>query len=338
MAEKRGDRFNIGQGLSINEAIAHLQGNWETARDFSDRGLAVDHRDARHVSNRAILEYELGDFDQGDTYLDRLVETMRLSPPAPTLEYSITSLAIGVAGRITGAARQFDIAEAAADTVLSSPSALFDAQLARIGLALIAVERGDVASAREQYDALRSWRITMTGMGHVCGHRVLGLLARTMGRMDDAVAHFEESLAFCRKAGAQPELAWTSYDCADALLRRNEPADHSRAMSLIDQALSISTELGMRPLVEKVIALKEEAERQDVAVNVPAYPAGLTEREVEVLRLVASGRSNAEIAGELVLSIRTVERHISNIYGKTGSGGRADATAFAFTRGLIPSS
>ncbi len=69
----------------------------------------------------------------------------------------------------------------------------------------------------------------------------------------------------------------------------------------------------------------------------PAYPAGLTEREVEVLRLVASGRSNAEIAGKLVLSIRTVERHISNIYGKTGSGGRVDATAFAFTSGLMSS-
>ena len=54
-----------------------------------------------------------------------------------------------------------------------------------------------------------------------------------------------------------------------------------------------------------------------------------------MLRLVASPKSNAEIAGELLLSIRTVERHISNIYGRTSSGGRADATAFAFTSGLM---
>ena len=56
-----------------------------------------------------------------------------------------------------------------------------------------------------------------------------------------------------------------------------------------------------------------------------------------MLRLVASGKSNAYIADELVLSIRTVERHISNIYKKTGSGGRVDATAFAFTSGLMSS-
>lgn len=69
----------------------------------------------------------------------------------------------------------------------------------------------------------------------------------------------------------------------------------------------------------------------------PAYPAGLSEREVEVLRLLGSGKSNANIAAELVLSVRTVERHISNIYGKTNSHGRAEATAFAFTHGLMSS-
>ena len=99
---------------------------------------------------------------------------------------------------------------------------------------------------------------------------------------------------------------------------------------------AISTELGMHPLVEKVVGLKEEADRHVVHSASPEFPGGLTAREVEVLRLVASGNSNSEIANELVLSIRTVERHVSNIYGKTGSGGKANATAFAFTSGLMP--
>ena len=83
------------------------------------------------------------------------METMRLTPPGPTLEHSIVPLAIGMAARITGIVRQYDIAEEAANTALSSPSAsALSTQLARTGLALMAVERGDAAVAEEQYDAV----------------------------------------------------------------------------------------------------------------------------------------------------------------------------------------
>jgi DNA-binding CsgD family transcriptional regulator/pimeloyl-ACP methyl ester carboxylesterase len=63
-------------------------------------------------------------------------------------------------------------------------------------------------------------------------------------------------------------------------------------------------------------------------------PAGLTRREVEVLRLLAAGQTNHEIAQTLYLSVRTVERHVANIYGKIGARGRASATAYALTHGL----
>jgi len=66
-----------------------------------------------------------------------------------------------------------------------------------------------------------------------------------------------------------------------------------------------------------------------------AYPNGLTGREVQVLRLVAGGRTSKEIASELVLSVRTIERHVENIYGKIGGRNRADATAYALTRRLV---
>jgi DNA-binding CsgD family transcriptional regulator len=77
------------------------------------------------------------------------------------------------------------------------------------------------------------------------------------------------------------------------------------------------------------------------AETVPAAAAGdgatrarLTQREAEVLRLVVAGKSNSEIATQLVLSVRTVERHISNVYVKIGAHGRADAVAYAFHHGL----
>jgi len=63
--------------------------------------------------------------------------------------------------------------------------------------------------------------------------------------------------------------------------------------------------------------------------------AGLSPRELEVLRLLAQGRSAREIGAELVLAVRTVERHITNIYRKIGAHNRAQATAFAFGHGLV---
>lgn len=66
----------------------------------------------------------------------------------------------------------------------------------------------------------------------------------------------------------------------------------------------------------------------------PELPSGLTRREVEVLRLVAAGKTNGEIAAALCLSIKTVARHVSNIFTKIGVTSRAAATAFAFEHGL----
>jgi DNA-binding NarL/FixJ family response regulator len=67
----------------------------------------------------------------------------------------------------------------------------------------------------------------------------------------------------------------------------------------------------------------------------PTVPAGLTPREVEVLRLVAAGGSNREIAAELVLSEKTVARHVANIFLKIGVSSRAAATAFAYDASLV---
>ena len=67
-------------------------------------------------------------------------------------------------------------------------------------------------------------------------------------------------------------------------------------------------------------------------------PAGITAREAEVLRLLAAGRTSREIGEELFLSVRTVERHVTNVYAKIGAHGRAEATAFAIRHGFAPES
>jgi DNA-binding NarL/FixJ family response regulator len=69
-----------------------------------------------------------------------------------------------------------------------------------------------------------------------------------------------------------------------------------------------------------------------VADGVP--PTGLTRRETDVLRLIVAGNSNQEIAAALVLSTRTVERHIANVYSKLGARNRVDATAYALRHAI----
>ncbi len=66
-----------------------------------------------------------------------------------------------------------------------------------------------------------------------------------------------------------------------------------------------------------------------------SLPDGLTEREAEVLCLIAGGRSNAEIAGQLFVSESTVKTHVNRIFAKTGSKDRSQAVAYAHRRGLV---
>jgi pimeloyl-ACP methyl ester carboxylesterase/DNA-binding CsgD family transcriptional regulator len=77
------------------------------------------------------------------------------------------------------------------------------------------------------------------------------------------------------------------------------------------------------------------ASKRDGSGQTRGNPHGLTEREVEVLRHLAGGKTNGEIAEELFVSVRTVERHVANIYAKIGARGRANATAYALAHNLI---
>jgi DNA-binding NarL/FixJ family response regulator len=67
----------------------------------------------------------------------------------------------------------------------------------------------------------------------------------------------------------------------------------------------------------------------------PSYPDGLSEREVEVLRLVAAGKTNALIADELVISVNTVQRHVGNILNKTRLANRTQAASYAQRAGIV---
>ena len=79
----------------------------------------------------------------------------------------------------------------------------------------------------------------------------------TQGKREEAVPHFDAALAFCQAAGYQPEYASAACDYADLLLEQDGEGDRAKAMSLLDESLAISSELGMRPLMERVLSRRE---------------------------------------------------------------------------------
>ncbi len=129
--------------------------------------------------------------------------------------------------------------------------------MARAGLALLETLEGHIAEIGKHYEALKVWRGETIHFVAFSGDRLLGILAQAMGETDQAVAHFEDAMTFCRKAGYRPELAWSCCDYADALHDRDGEGDRAKAMSLLDESLAISTELGMRPLMERVLSRQD---------------------------------------------------------------------------------
>jgi DNA-binding NarL/FixJ family response regulator len=106
-----------------------------------------------------------------------------------------------------------------------------------------------------------------------------------------------------------------------------ELGDDDTATMELDAARLLFRQLGAAP---DLAALK------DLSRKSPRKAAGrLTAREVEVLTLVATGKTNRAIADELVISEKTVARHVSNIFGKLGLSSRAAATAYAYQHHLL---
>lgn len=132
--------------------------------------------------------------------------------------------------------------------------------------------------------------------------------------------------------------AWTTWQELDApyeaarvrLLMAQacaELADHDTANMELDAARRVFEQLGAAPALARVAELSG-LPKQDA-------PGGLSPREVEVLRVVATGATNREVADRLIISEKTVARHVSNIFTKLGVASRAGATAYAFRHELM---
>ena len=336
LAERRSTPRQLAAlGFAPITALSCLEGDWNAGREYSDRGLDVSPLNPQVLFPRVMLEHETGESAQGDAYLERLLEATR---PWEFLTSARLPMAMAAIARITGAFYRLELAEAAAESYFPEQSnSLGLAMWAKVGMALLAVQKGDQLATEEHYAYLQGQRGTMITTV-ISVDRLLGLLSQTMRNTGQALAHFEDALAFCGKAGYRPELAWSYCDYADALLdptinsRRTTRESRQKAVSLLDESVAISSELGMRPLMERLTARLERIQARRSTAR--AYPDGLTQREVEVLRLISTGKTDREIAEELVISRLTVGNHVKNILNKTNSGNRTEAAVYAAHHGM----
>ena len=204
------------------------------------------------------------------------------------------------------------------------------------GLELVvqaAAAQGELARAQEALEELDrvADAVATAPLGAAVAY-ARGILAGAAGDVELARRSFEDAGDLYRESGAPFESARARLALAGALRDSGrEPAASREARA----ALDAFGELGAAHEAGRAAALARE-----LGAGVPsltADPAGLTAREREVIRLLAGGNSNAEIAAALVLSVRTVERHVANIYDKVGAAGkaaRATATAYALRHDL----
>jgi DNA-binding CsgD family transcriptional regulator/tetratricopeptide (TPR) repeat protein len=201
-------------------------------------------------------------------------------------------------------------------------------------LAEVCAALADAPRAAVLYRLLLPWegRNVVLGSGNGCwgsSSRFLGLLAATMRRWPDAERHFGVAVAMNQRMGAAAVLAHTRLDFAAMLQGRSAPGDPERAAFLIEEAEGTARSLGLTAAMRRVAAARET-----LAPVSPSAPDDLTARELEVLRLIAIGRGNSDIALALDISLNTVATHVRNILAKTGCANRTEAAGYAIRHGL----
>ncbi|MFC7360943.1 LuxR family transcriptional regulator [Nocardioides astragali] len=185
----------------------------------------------------------------------------------------------------------------------------------------------EVFLASGQVDRARAAADELTSLA--CSEPLTAMAAECSGAVELAADDPAGALPFLRKAGQLWVRGHAPYDAARVSVLRGRAlarlgdADASRRE--LEAARDCFRRLGARPAADEVSALLAPA----------SAPSGLTAREIEVLRLVATGRTNPQIAASLVLSEKTVARHLSNIFTKLDVSSRTAAAAYAYEHGLV---
>lgn len=330
LAEHLGERGSIWGARMSAARIAIMTGKWDGARHLLGLLLldtpTLGPEMLQTLANwRIIVEYGTGHFEEGKAWLERSREIMRMAPPESFYARQHGALSIIYASQLTGDTSLLPEARRIAESILRTPPNPGGAQNARRMLAEIAWLTHDMRLARELYDQMPGTDAPGELSTAWAGR---GLLARMMGKPDEAVECLRTVREMSRPLAQ--DHGWRCCDLAEALIERGRAEDRTEAAAVLDEALAEAEAKGMPPVAARARKLLEAVR----ASRTEKRPEGLTEREVEVLRLLAAGKSNKEIAFELFISQKTVHSHVANIFAKIGVGNRTEAAAYALKHGI----
>jgi DNA-binding NarL/FixJ family response regulator len=270
----------------------------------------------------AWAQYDLGDHEGGRRRAEHARDLVRRLGPGHRLRFSVRwfeQKELELAGRWSELAA-FRM-ETARDPALPPWMAVFHLSLA----ARAHAEAGEERHARALVDALVP-ALTRLDPRTLNQNAAVTNVARAvwiLGAREHAPALRRLSLDLV-EAGVG-DYSGTSRELAVAWMAALEN-DRPASLDYLGRARATLEESGQRALLG-VVAETERSVRSEEGRT--RRPDGLTPRELEILRAVATGRSNKEIAHELVLSVHTVERHVANVYRKIGARNRAEAAAYA---------
>ncbi|MGH2549003.1 MAG: helix-turn-helix domain-containing protein, partial [Thermomicrobiales bacterium] len=158
----------------------------------------------------------------------------------------------------------------------------------------------------------------------------LARMSALLSRHEDAQVYFASARSSVEQSGQRPLRAKVDFDEASFRLKT---LGGDGAEALISNAVDSFAALGMTEWADRARALRARSDASPVASG--AIPGGLSERELEVVRLVARGHSDRQISDDLFISRRTVNSHIRNMLNKTGTSNRTELSVWVVENGIM---